>query len=128
LVGAMPKGRDGGGKPGAIRFGDDPAAPGPAVGPVRGAVCPGVAALAGLVVGVRALSLNGGGAEDANRRVAGPCGLAGVVGRALGGTTPGERERTGPFPSPPGGVLREFTDPTPYPRLYRSNVPTETTA
>ena len=78
--------------------------------------CPGVAAFADLVAGVRALSLNGGGADDANRRVAGPCALDGVAGRPVGGAAPGARGRTGPFPSPPGGVFLEFTDQTPRPR------------
>ena len=134
----MAKARGGGGKPGAtrwvVRFAESASErsaggtarlsanrPWEATGAVR--FCPGVAAPASLVVGVRALSLNGGGAEDANRRVAGPCGLDGVAGRPVGGVAPGTRGRAGPFPSPPGGVLLEFTDQTPRPRpiLFRNS-------
>jgi hypothetical protein len=75
--------------------------------------------------GVRALSLNGGyDAEAGNRRLGGIVDVLPMVGRpeddAGAGAPPmlgrpsvgigaGVRGRTGPLPSPPGGVFGEFT-------------------
>jgi hypothetical protein len=69
--------------------------------------CPGVTA-GGLAAGVRALSLNDGyDIAAGNRRPGGFGAGADVVGRLVGGVVC--RGRTGPLPSPPGGVVREFT-------------------